>query len=225
MRQKTSCTALEVTESQFLDEDEKFEWACGKWEACKSSQKPDRVHKNNWKLDEKWFSFDSGEHQEQETQVTEKMQRVGTDLAGTSTMLAIDEPKGKLKAPCERHKAARARVCSLASRLARTLSSSEASLPGLKRKVSPETYKKLRTGVLAVRDVRDHVLDELEDLKVLPEDPQAQEQSIEGLLALQRTLQEHQDALVEAWKVQKEPIVKKDVEMEAPGDDGAGSLQ
>ena len=154
--------------------------------------------------------MDAGEKKEQETEINEKMKRVGTDLAGTSAMLAIDEPKGKLKSATDRHRAAKTRVQTLLTKLGKALSGCEASMPGLKRKVAPDAYKRLRSGVCAIRDLRDQVMDELEDLKNLPQDTDSQDMCIDGLLRLQRSLVEHHSALLEAWDKHKEPIVKED---------------
>ena len=114
----------------------------------------------------------------------------------------------------EMHKAGVTKVKQLSSRMSRSLMSLESSLPGMKRKHGVPTYNRLREGLMACRDAYSSVMDELEDLKELKEmecDENEQAEKVTHLNKLARTLQEHSEALQEAFaKHQNEAPVKKD---------------
>ena len=201
--------APELTEASFTDETEKMLWPEAKWDSCSDGKHPGKLHKN-WRLTERWFEKDKGQDKDQDTKICEGMDRSGTDLAATSSLLAVGEPpKGKHKSNEERHKAGVSRVKLLAGRFGKTLANCESSLPGMRRKCTDDTYRRLKNGVAACRTIRDEVLDEFEDLKTLPPDHELQEAAIDSLSRLQRTLTEHSQAMMEAWQAQKEPMVVK----------------
>ena len=88
---------------------------------------------------------------------------------------------------------------------------------------------KLRDGVNSCRAKRDMVVDELEDLLELPAHEPEQEEAINALTRLTKTLTEHNDALMEAFsnhKVQRgeQEIVKKDKDEESMAEPPPESL-
>ena len=192
-----------MTETTFNDDQEAFAWAETKFNEAKRADKPDRVFQGNWKLSERWFSFCKGRDKSAETELEEAMARTSTELGASMSSLGMSEQNPKKRSAADMHKSSLGKTQQLASKLARSLASCEASLPKVRRQVDAKVYQRLRDGLCACRLARDHALDHLEDLRVLPSQEHEQDMTIEELNKLSKELQEHNSALLEAFNIKK----------------------
>ena len=134
----------------------------------------------------------------------------------------MPEPTKPKRSLGDLHKTNVAKVKQMSNKMARHLMTCETSLPRVKRDVGLSTYNRLRDGLLACREVQSGIMDELEDLKILGDDEEQQQQQIESLQKLAKTLQEHTHSLLEAFNShQHREEMKTEVAEEHDGDKGA----
>ena len=216
--------AQKVKQESFQSDIEAEEWSLSKFAEFQDPDHPPRVHESNWKLCEYWYRFDRGLETPKSASVEDNYARSSNDLS--SSMLALNMPEqGKAKRSlADLHKSSLTKVKSLSTKLSRHLMSCESSLPGVKRKVGMATYNRLKKGLDVCREARTSVMDEMEDLKEIDGDQGKQQDTITQLNKLAKTLQEHSDALMEAFNnYQKVEMsgVKKDHDAEGDGDSRA----
>ena len=189
-------------------------WADTKFDMCRRDDKPDRVHPTNWRLSERWVTMDKGRDKAAETCLEETLNRDSTDVNSSMSALGLPEQQqgSKKKSAAELHKSSLTKATQMASRMAKCLMTCESSLPSMRRSVSGPAYLRLKEGLHACRVARDQGLDDIEDLKVLPDGPDEQEKVIAELNKVTKSLQEHNQALVEAFgaKKKEECEIKKD---------------
>ena len=204
-----------------------MEWADGKFLECAHLQVkyPDKMHQKNWKLTERYYYFHRGKEGGRESEISETLAREASDAVAASSLLSLGDinPKGRGKGAPDRHKSLVTKVNAALAKVARILASCEASLPPLKRRVSPMVYGRLREGLAAARDLRESCLDQFEDLKVVAEGADM-EDCIESLTKILQQLQEGQDTVQEAWRAHQ-PGVKKDKNEPATQGDAQGCLR
>ena len=185
----------QVTELTFSDEKEMKSWCEAKWGAWQSDLHPARYHDTNWRLDELWYVHDKGEHKDRETTMEEKIERAAKDGQSAQAAISYEEKKcGKTAA--ERHKHALTKFSFMMNKLNKTLSQAEVAMPGLKRKLKVTEFSGMKDGVAKCRAMKDKVMDEMEDLREPKEGDH--EDFADRLDVLQKDVQEHQEALLEA---------------------------
>ena len=200
-----------MNETTFQNDQEASEWAEKKFLECRRDDKPDKPFPANWKLSERWFSFDKGRDKSAETVLEESLARSSNDLSSSMSALGDKDQNPKKRSPAGMRKTSLNKTTQLASRLARSLASCEASLPSKRRALAPSEYQLLRDGLCACRLARDQALDDIEDLRALPDSEDAQDDCLEKLNKVATTLQEHNSTLLEAFKKQAvESVIKKD---------------
>ena len=163
---------------------------------------PPRHHPENFKLSEYYYERDMGKETSRKTTLEENLARKGADSSTAGSMLSLDvEPArgGRRQTPEQRHKAAFGRVQHHMKRLASTINSTESQLPALKRRISSVAYSQLKHGVSQSRDVRGHILDQLEDYKAVPDECNT-DLVINALQEMQKEVQEHVSALQDAMR-------------------------
>ena len=172
---------------------------------------PPKVDKDNWRLSEYFYEHDLGMKTKTSFTLDESLNRSGADQGAVASMVSLEEEKklGK-KDPKEKHRQSISRVTNLAAKLGKNIGAAETSLPSLKRKLPEGGFQSLKEGLDRCRQCRCNVLEELEDLKPLPEQVDDQELAVEKLGVLQQDLIEHLDALRDAMQQASpaQPVVK-----------------
>ena len=211
-----------MNDADFDDVDEQMEWLQSKVDVD-NVEHPPKLHKN-WKLSEYWFEHDQGAKTTKVMKIDEELSRVGKESGAANSMMSLDDlpQKGKGKDMAAKHKAGLGRVVSLCGKLGKAISSTENNLPGWKRKTPPGIYSKLKAGVERCRQCRAESLDEMEDLKDLPEEEHVFDEFMGKLAKIQTNLQEHIEAIKEATSL-AEPTVKQQHE-ENDGDGDARTI-
>ena len=176
---------------------------------------PPKVHPENFRLSEYYYERDKGKETSRKTTLSERVERKGCDAGSASSMLSLDDGQkpGKVVDVGQKHRQALSRAQHHMKRLASTISSTEQQLPSLKRRIGEKAFAVLRKGVTQAREYKERCLDEMEDYKAVPDEQHAQD-IITSLTEMNKGLQEHVGALVEAVKAMETSIIKQ-----PPGED------
>ena len=203
---------MQVKLETFTSEEEIAQWLEKKVQACEDPCKPPLLH-DNWQLCEYWFVHDGGVKRKRETVVQDQVERNAKDAISSAHCLGLpEEPfntngntnQKQQKALEARHKTGVNKVVQSLNRLGRSILSCEGALPTLKRSLDEKAFKGVKSGLGKCREVKESIMDTLEDYKTITEDMDVDE-VIERLRELGKKVQEHHDALQECLSKCKAP--------------------
>ena len=204
---------MQVTHDDFSDDAEQHQWFKDKTKEFEDAQHPVRQH-SNWRLEERFYIHNRGRSISTKTSVEENLKRSASDLAGTSSIMGMPPEKKKdTKSPEQLHQMGLNRATALMSRLSKCISTCETNMPAWKRKLQMSQFIKIRESLQSCRSIKDTLLDELEDIRVLPTDPSLHDEIITKVNHMHSVLLDHIGALTEVmqkYKVEGKKTIKKD---------------
>ena len=159
---------------------------------------PPKRFAGNWKLSEFHYTHNLGKKTKTTFTMDENLNRTASDLASGTAMLGDEVKPKNQKDPAQVHRLHITRITTLCAKLAKAMGQTESALPMLKKKMMEDAYVCLKSGLCQCREFKCTTLEDLEDWKPMPESEEEQEAIINKMVARQKELTEHLEALKDA---------------------------